>query len=100
MNQIEQAISLVAIGALGYLGKLLYSKKRLDLRNIVGAGIVGGILGMIAAIALLWFPQIPFIAMAGIAAAISTAGHELFKQVVEAFVYKVTGKDVSDKKDE
>lgn len=99
MNSIEQFVSLVAVGALGYLGKLLIGKKRLDLRNIIGAGLVGGVLGAVSATILLWFPTIPFIAMVGIAAAIATIGHEMFKEIVEAFVYKATGKDI-DKKDE
>ena len=100
MNQFEQFLALVSIGAIGYIGKLLYSRKRLDCRNIIGAGIVGGVLGTIAALALLWFPNIPFIAMAGIAAAIATIGHQMFKEIVEAFVYKATGKDIDSDKEE
>lgn len=99
MNQTEQYIALVAIGVVGYLGKLLYSKQRLSIRNLIGSGIIGGLLGTMSAIALLYFPTMPFIVMAGIAAAIATIGHEMFKQIVEAFVYKATGKDI-DKKDE
>lgn len=98
MNQVEQYMALVAIGVISYFGKLLYSKQRLSVRNIIGAGIVGGVLGTIAAMAMLWFPTMPFIAMAGVAAAIATVGHEMFKEIVEAFVFKATGKDI-DKKD-
>ena len=97
MNQIEQYAVLVAIGVISYFGKLLYSKQRLSMRNIIGAGIIGGGLGTIAATALLWFPNIPFIAMAGVAAAIATVGHEMFKEIVEAFVFKATGKDIDKK---
>ena len=99
MNQIEQYLALAAIGVVGYLGKLLYSKQRISVRNILGSALVGGVLGTIAAAILLYYPTIPFVAMAGIAAAIATVGHELFKQIVEAFVFKATGKDL-DKKDE
>lgn len=99
MNQTEQYIALAGIGVVAYLGKLLYSKQRLSVRNLIGAGIIGGVLGTISAMILLWFPNIPFIAMAGVAAAIATVGHEMFKEIVEAFVYKATGKDI-DKKDE
>lgn len=94
MNQTEQYIALAGIGVVAYLGKLLYSKQRLSVRNLIGSGIVGGVLGTMSAIALLYFPTMPFIAMAGIAAAIATVGHEMFKQIVEAFVYKATGKDI------
>jgi len=97
MNQVEQYMALVAIGVISYFGKLLYSKQRLSVRNIIGAGIVGGVLGTIAAMAMLWFPTMPFIAMAGIAAAIATVGHEMFKEIVEAFVFKATGKDIDKK---
>lgn len=99
MNQIEQFLSLAVIGAVGYFGKLLISKQRLSIRNIAGAGIVGAVLGVMATLLLLQFPTIPFIVLGGAAAAISTIGHELFKEIVEAFVYKATGKDI-DKKDE
>jgi len=99
MNQTEQYMALAAIGVVSYLGKLLYSKQRLSVRNIIGSGIIGGVLGTIAAVALLWFPNIPFIAMAAIAAAVATMGHEMFKQVVEAFVYKATGKDIDKEAD-
>jgi hypothetical protein len=94
MNQWEQFFSLAAIGALGYLGKLLIGKNRLGLRNIIGSGIVGGTLGTIATLLLLQFPSTPFIVVAGAAAAIATIGHELFKEIVGAFVYKWTGKDL------
>ena len=97
MNQIEQFLTLAAIGALGYLGKLLIGKKRLDIRNIIGAGIVGAVLGMISTLLLLQFPNVPFIVLGGAAAAMATIGHEMFKQIVDAVVYKVTGKDINEK---
>ena len=99
MNEpITQFLSLATIGALGYLGKLLIGKTRLDARNIVGSAIVGGVLGTIASLLLIQWPGIPFIVLGGAAAAISTVGHEIFKRIVEAFVFKATGKDIDDKK--
>lgn len=99
MNQFEQYAALVGIGITAYMGRLLYSKQRLSARNLVGAGLIGGLLGSMASVAMLWFPALPFFVMVGIAAGIATIGHEMFKEIVEAFVYKVTGKDIDKKED-
>lgn len=99
MNQIEQYAALVGIGITAYMGRLLYSKQRLSPRNLVGAGFIGGLLGSMASVALLWFPSMPFFVMAGLAAGIATIGHEMFKEIVEAFVFKATGKDIDKKED-
>lgn len=64
---------LAAIGAAIGLGQLLLSDEPLTKRRVVGRALVSGGLGCAAAGALVWTP-LPPIALAGLAAALSSLG--------------------------
>lgn len=94
MNQFEQLATLAAAGAFAALGKLLIGQTPLSFRTLVGTLIVGGSLGALAALALLWLPTMPFIMQVAIASGVSTLGYKVFENTYEAFIYKITGKDI------
>lgn len=81
--------SLVLLGALIGLGKLLVSAEVLTPRLIVGRTILGSAVSLIAGAALVRIPDLPPIAMLGIGSALGIAG----SQMVEAyFKHKAGGK--------
>jgi hypothetical protein len=57
-------------------GQMLLSDDPLTWKKIVGKAVVGGGLGMSAYGLLVWFPNLPPIAVCGIACALSIAGAE------------------------
>lgn len=98
MNQIEQLTALAGVGAIAALGKLLIGNTPLSLRTLLGTLIVGGALGALSALALLWLPEMPFIIQVAIASGISTLGYKLFENTYEAIIFKLTGKDIDEDK--
>jgi len=98
MNQYEQMGMLVGAGAIAAVGKLLIGNTPLCWRTLLGTLIVGGCLGTLAAIALLWLPEMPFIIQVAMASGISTLGYKLFENTYEAVIFKLTGKDIDQDK--
>ncbi len=99
---MKELISIVVIGALVALGRLLVSKDVINLRVIMGRSILGGALGLIsypvAWIVSSWFPlpaAAEFQIMIGLCCAFAAAGTEIFEKAIGALVYKVTGKDIN-----
>lgn len=89
----EALLWLVWIGFLTGLGTLLASDEKLSIRLVVGRGIVSGMLATAAAIALVFIPDLPFVAMVGIAATIASMGTTLLEDLIRTYLNLVPRKN-------
>lgn len=88
MQEPEKSLlTIVLIGALIGLGKLLASDEVLTIRLLLGRTLMGAATSMVAGVAVLHIPDMPLIAMFGIAAALGIAGSQalelLFKHYLD-----------------
>lgn len=81
------ALWLAFVGMVVGLGQLLNSKEQLTPRLITGRAIASGALGMAAATAIGFIPEIPFAAQLGLAATIASLGTSALEKVVS----RITG---------
>ena len=85
-KDITNAALLAGAGIAVGIGQLLHSKEPLRWRIVVGRAMSSGGLGMAAAAALSWAPDLPFAAQLGIAAALASLGtsglERIFSRVV------------------
>lgn len=79
---------LAGIGAAIGLGQLLLSDEPLTWRRVIGRAVVTGGLALGAAAALLYFPSLPFPALAGAAAAVASLGTSGLERVFQRFINK------------
>lgn len=77
------ALWLALMGAGIGLGQLLASKETLTTRLIVGRAISSGALGMAAAAALSFLPELPFAAQMGLAATFASLGTSVLEKLVQ-----------------
>lgn len=104
---MKEAISLFVIGVIIAIGRFLVSNEKMSFRKIIGRGILGGALGLVAYPALWiissWLPIPPageLQIMIGMGCALSAMGTEILEKALEALIFKFTGKDVSNPKAE
>lgn len=100
---MKEILSLAAIGFIVALGRMLVSNDKIRIRSLIGRGILGAALGLIAYPALWiissWIPVPPAAElqiMIGIGCALSAAGTEILEKAIGALVFKFTGKDIND----
>ncbi|RTF37333.1 holin [Serratia marcescens] len=74
--------SLLLLGALIAIGKVLSSDEPITPRLFIGRVILGAGTAMVAAAALIWVPGLPVLGVVGLGAALGIAGH----QVVELWL--------------
>lgn len=81
-NQFWKAlVTLFGIGAAISLAKSLKVKKRWQ--EIISDMIISGFLATGAAMIIVWMPQVPFIAVAGIAAILAVLGTAFLGEKIE-----------------
>lgn len=68
--------SLLLLGALIAIGKVLSSDEPITPRLFIGRVIRGGGTAMVAAAALIWVPGLPVLGVVGLGAALGIAGHQ------------------------
>lgn len=100
---MKEAISLFIIGVIIAIGRYLVSKEVMAIRTLIGRGILGGALGLVAYPALWiissWIPVPPageLQIMIGLASALSAMGTEILEKALAALIFKFTGKDVNE----
>lgn len=71
---IAQAVGFAIVGVFIGMGQLLLSSERLTKRIILGRALTTGGIAMAAGAALVWAPDLPPVAMIGIAAALASVG--------------------------
>jgi hypothetical protein len=76
---------LAAIGAAIGIGKMLAGKEKLTWRFVCGRALLSGGLGASAAAVLSWIPDLPFVALVGIACALVVAGETVVEKVIDRF---------------
>lgn len=77
MNEIEKTLAwLAGVGIIVAVGKALTTNEPLTFKLVVGRAILGGALSTIAGVALLMFPEVPFVALIGIASALGILGEQ------------------------
>lgn len=83
-ESVKNFLTLVLLGSMIALGKLLQSDEELTLRLIVGRTLLGAATSLIAGVALLQIPDMDPLALIGIGSALGIAG----QQTVEAWLKK------------
>jgi hypothetical protein len=73
---------LFLAGAMIAVGKALASAEAIPFRVLIGRTLVGGTASMMAAALLALLPDLPFIALVGIACFIGQAGNELVMKLI------------------
>ncbi len=86
-KETQTLLIMAMVGALTAIGKLLSSDEKITWRAAIGRSITTGILAMSACAVLLWFPNIPTIALIGVSAVFASLG----TSALEAVMYKVIG---------
>ncbi|MFJ5422269.1 holin [Pectobacterium parvum] len=75
--------NLLLVGAAIGLGKLLVSEERITFRLLVGRIILGSAASMVAGVALIQFPELPELAVLGLASALGIAGSTAIEAIIE-----------------
>ncbi|WP_050465091.1 phage holin family protein [Herbaspirillum autotrophicum] len=89
MQDPEKSLwTLVAMGAVIGVGKLLASDEKLSIRLVIGRTVLGSATSMLAGVVLLQFPDIPHLALLGIASGLGILG----SQTVEVLLRRRAGK--------
>ncbi|BEM39433.1 MULTISPECIES: phage holin family protein [Serratia] len=68
--------SLLLLGALIAIGKVLSSNEPITPRLFIGRVILGAGTAMVAGAALIWVPGLPVLGVVGLGAALGIAGHQ------------------------
>ena len=86
LGELVNAALLAAAGVAVGIGQLLHSKEPLRWRIVVGRAMSSGGLGMAAAVALSWAPDMPFAAQLGLAAALASLGTSGLERMFSRFI--------------
>jgi len=82
MQEHEQSLyTLIVVGAMIGLGKLLASSEQLTLRLVLARTVMGSATSMVAGIALIQFPDLNPVALLGLGSALGIIG----AQALEAY---------------
>ena len=85
-QQLLHASTLAFVGLVVGIGKLLQSREILHWRVVVGRALTAGALGMAAGTVLAWWPDLPWVAQAGMAAALASLGTSGLERVFSRVV--------------
>lgn len=89
MQESEKSLwTLIAMGAVIGVGKLLASDEKLSIRLVIGRTVLGSATSMLAGVVLLQFPDIPHLALMGIASGLGILG----AQTIEVLLKRRAGK--------
>ena len=81
-------VTVALVGLLTGVGQLLASKEVLSWRIIVGRAMSSAALGVTAGLALTWIPDMPFEALVGLAACLSSLGTSGLEKLLQRFLNK------------
>lgn len=70
-------ISLIILGALIAIGKMMSGSEPITLRLFIGRVILGSAVSLMAGALLIWIPGIPPLAITGLGSALGIAGFQL-----------------------
>lgn len=87
-EQIETLAVLASVAILAGLGRHLASEEPKPVKHIIGHALMNGVLGIAAAATLLFFADLPTLALVGIAAVFGTVGTEGVIWFAKRFVEK------------
>jgi len=85
-KELVDASLLACAGVAAGIGQLLHSREPLRWRIVVGRAMSSGGLGMAAAAALSWAPDLPFAAQLGLAAALASLGTSGLERIFSRFI--------------
>ena len=92
MQEHEKSIlMIILIGGLIGMSKLLVSKEPLSVRLVIGRTILGSATSLIAGIVLLQIPDIPSLALVGLASALGILGSTFIEEYLKKNVDKWGG---------
>lgn len=80
---IAQAIAFAGIGVLIALGQILQAKEPITLKIAIGRCITTGGIALVAGSALALFPDLPFIALCGIAGMLASLGNSGLEVLIQ-----------------
>lgn len=83
-----QAAAFVITGIAIGLGQLLLSPERLTRRIMFGRALSTGGIAMGAGAVLVWFPDLPFLGLLGIAAMLASLGTSALERIFQRFLGK------------
>lgn len=86
-ESLAQSALLAGVGVFIGLGQLLNSTETLTPRLIAGRALCTGGLGMAAAVALVWLPDIPIVVQVGMAATTASLGTSALERAFQ----RITG---------
>jgi hypothetical protein len=74
---------MLVVGIIAGMGQLLASDEKLVWRVVLGRALSSGVLGLVAGIILIWYPDIDPLAMCGFAALIASLGTSGLERIVQ-----------------
>lgn len=91
-SSIRTVLVLGIMGAAVGVGQLLVDDDRgLSVRAIIGRALTSGALGVAAGAILIWQSDLPFEALAGLAAALASIGTSTLERVLRGIIKKRYG---------
>jgi len=92
MQEHEKTIAtLIAIGGLIGMSRLLVSNEPLSWRLIIGRTILGSATSVVAGIVMIQFPDLSPVALVGIACALGILGSTFIEEYMKKNVHKLGG---------
>jgi hypothetical protein len=85
-NGESTVYKLVILGALIGLGKLLLDEPQLTWRLVIGRLLLGSAVAMGAGVVLIRFPDLPEIALLGIASGLGILGHSVVESLLTRYL--------------
>lgn len=86
MDEKHPELWMLAAGLLTGFGQLLASDQKLTWRIVIGRAISSAALGGAGGTALLFFPDMPFPALVGIACAFASLGTSGLERILQKFL--------------
>lgn len=95
MNEADKSIlTLFLIGVIAVVGKVLSGGEKITLRLFIGRTLSGGLVSMVAGVALVQFPDLSPVAVNGLGAVLGIAGYQTLELLIQRRLNK--GKDHAD----
>lgn len=92
MQEHEKGLlTLLVLGAMVGLGKLLASDEKLSMRLVIGRTLLGSATSLLAGVALLQFPDIPQLALLGIGSGLGILGSQTIEVLLKRRAGKILG---------
>lgn len=84
MNEADKSIlTLFVIGVLAVVGKVLSGGEQITVRLFIGRTLSGGLVSMVAGVALVQFPDLSPVAVNGLGAALGIAGYQTIEVLIQ-----------------